>query len=450
MSNALVMWRQYICRACGLVYDEQTGDPDSGLAPGTRFEDIPDDWACPLCGVVKSDFEPYEPTAAAPVAATAATHIVDRRRGVVIVGGGIAGWSVAESLRKLDPEVPITLVTACDGDRYHKPELSIALSRRLDPEKLVRESSVQAAKRLRVKLMANTFAIGIAPGLRQLRTTRGKLRYTDLVLAQGAKPVLPPSLPANLCWRVNDLAGWSGLQRRLKEGPRRVVIVGAGMVGCEMAEDFTRAGHSVILIDLSRQPLAGLLPPRASERLHASFEAQGILFSGQTQVSEVTGTATGVKHIDTADGRTFECDEIVVATGLATESRLARGGALDFDRGIVVDPLTLRTSDEHIYALGDCISIDGAPCRFIEPMARQATVIAHAVLGLSGESYAHRPPVIRLKTKSLFVVVHGQPCADGQWRVLEEGPDVLRMQQVKSEIVVAELEMSAPAQKLAA
>ena len=49
-------WLVYICKACGLLYREEEGDPDSGLAPGTRFEDIPDDWMCPLCGVSKSDF----------------------------------------------------------------------------------------------------------------------------------------------------------------------------------------------------------------------------------------------------------------------------------------------------------------------------------------------------------------------------------------------------------
>ena len=55
------LWRQFICKACGLIYDEAEGDADSGIAPGTRFDDIPDDWACPLCGVTKADFEPYEP-----------------------------------------------------------------------------------------------------------------------------------------------------------------------------------------------------------------------------------------------------------------------------------------------------------------------------------------------------------------------------------------------------
>ena len=58
VSAAAAPWKQFLCRACGLIYDEEKGDPDSGIAPGTRFDDIPDDWVCPLCGVVKADFEP--------------------------------------------------------------------------------------------------------------------------------------------------------------------------------------------------------------------------------------------------------------------------------------------------------------------------------------------------------------------------------------------------------
>ena len=55
-------WKQFLCRACGWIYDEKIGDPDGGLPAGTRFEDIPDDWQCPLCGVTKRDFEPFTPT----------------------------------------------------------------------------------------------------------------------------------------------------------------------------------------------------------------------------------------------------------------------------------------------------------------------------------------------------------------------------------------------------
>ena len=54
------MKKKYYCTVCDWVYDPETGDPDSGIAPGTRFEDIPDDWACPVCGVTKEDFEIVE------------------------------------------------------------------------------------------------------------------------------------------------------------------------------------------------------------------------------------------------------------------------------------------------------------------------------------------------------------------------------------------------------
>lgn len=128
--------RTYICTICGWIYDEAKGDPDSGIAPGTRFEDIPDDWYCPLCGVTKADFElysPSSPSAQQPIVAPVITR--SRTDSIVILGGGTAGWSVARKLRELDATVPITLVTACSGDIYTKPELSVALSRNLTHEK---------------------------------------------------------------------------------------------------------------------------------------------------------------------------------------------------------------------------------------------------------------------------------------------------------------------------
>ena len=164
---AAAPWLKFICRVCGLIYDERVGDADSGLAAGTRWADIPQDWACPICGVGKADFEPLveaHVSAAAPVAggrrvaplkpdgnaaALAGSRTLDHRAegGVVIVGAGRAGWTVAQALREQGWAGPLTMVTACAGDVYDKPQLSVAVARGLDPTRLVRESAATAAAR---------------------------------------------------------------------------------------------------------------------------------------------------------------------------------------------------------------------------------------------------------------------------------------------------------------
>jgi rubredoxin-NAD+ reductase len=422
-------WRQYICRACGLIYDEAKGDEDSGLPPGTRFEDIPDDWSCPLCGVTKADFEPYEAPMAAVALAQPSVVTAGRQPGVVIVGGGAAGWAVAAALRALDPDASITLVTACAGDIYNKPELSGALSRGMSADGLRRETGDRAAARLGVRLLADIHAIAIDAGRGRLRTTGGIISYSHLVLAHGAKPALPRSLPPNLCWRVNDLGAWEQLRTRMGEAAQRIVIVGAGMVGCELAEDFARAGHGVTLLDVEARPLAGLLPPQASDRLLQGLTALGVRFRGAVAVTGVDRRSDGRLNVALDQGPTITADIVMAATGLATDPRLAESAGLLVDRGIVIDPASMRTSAPNIFALGDCVSIDGRPCRFIEPIADQAGAIARAITGDDRPAAGPAPLVIRLKTRSAPITIHGAPDPQGAWRVIQDSRDGLVMEQ---------------------
>lgn len=447
MDNSTSPYLQFICRACGLIYDEALGDPDSGLAPGTRFADIPDDWECPLCGVTKKDFEPFTPR---DIAVLPTGTGLPQDVGVIIVGAGLAGWSLAEAIRELDVEIPITLISACSGDRYHKPELSVALSRSMTSEKLVRETAEEAALRLRVRLMNNTFAVGLASHLNQLRTTRGILSYTKLVLAQGARSILPDNLPAELCWRINELRGWQGLQESLSQAPQRVAIVGAGMIGCELAEDIVKAGHEVTLINRRAYPLASLLPEKAGLRLLSSFMEIGITHLAETEVSEVKSNANAERRVIFKDGSSLLCDQVIAAVGLTTHDRLARHAGLEFDNGITVNPATLRTSNKDIYALGDCISLDGEPCRFVEPITHQSRTIAKGIVGSSVENYHHQQPVIRLKTRSLPVNLHGLPVPGVPWEILVDEQHELVMEQRQENGLVVKLEIKKPRDSKAA
>ena len=169
------------------------------------------------------------------------------------------------------------------------------------------------------------------------------------------------------------------------------------------------------------------LPRPAAERLAAGLGRIGVRFLGGRAVAKVERAAGGLR-LTTASGETIEADQIVAATGLATEPRLSRSGGLAFDRGIVVDPATMRTSAPNVYALGDCVSIDGAPCRFVEPIRGQAEAIASAILKREHPGYAHRAPVVRLKTRSAPIVIEGESAADGDWRVLRDDAEALIME----------------------
>ncbi|MDO8775909.1 MAG: FAD-dependent oxidoreductase [Burkholderiaceae bacterium] len=408
-------WQQYICHACGYIYNEADGDPDSGLAAGTRYCDIPEDWACPLCGVTKSDFEIYEPPSldalrakaqsCGPVPAAGQRH----RPGVVIVGAGRAGWQLAENLRARDAELPITLVTACAGDVYDKPLLSVAMARQLTDEKLVREAGTDAARRLNLRLLAHTHAIRICADAKQLRTTRGTLRYEHLVLAHGAQAALPPSLPASLCWRINHLTAYLQLRAALghvaEPGAKDVLIVGAGMIGSELANDLALGGHRITLLEVQSEPLARWQAEQAGQRVLNAWKDLPIRFVGGVKVAGVEKIGERIR-VSTECGQHFDAGQVIAATGLQTPSRLAQSAGLAWQNGIAVDPQTLRTSSPAIHAMGDCITINGQASRFIEPIARQAKTIAAAITACSPVPYEARPAIVRVKTTSMPLTLH--------------------------------------------
>ncbi len=417
MTAAPTPWQQYICHACGYIYNEANGDPDSGLAAGTRFADIPEDWACPLCGVTKSDFEIYQPPAfdalrtkevpsLGPVPSASQRH----RAGVVIVGAGRAGWQLVEHLRAVDTTVPITLVCACNGAVYDKPLLSIAMAREIGLDKLIRETGPDAAQRLHVRLMARTHAISINAAEKQLRTTRGTLRYDQLVLAHGAQASLPAPLKASLCWRINHLEAYLQLRAALGEvartGAKDVLIIGAGLIGSELANDLALGGHHITLLDTQAEPLARWQAERAGQHLLQSWKDLPIRFVGGVQVATIDKIGQRI-HLSTECAQHFEADHVIAATGLQTPSRLALSAGLAWHNGILVDPHTLCSSDPAIHAMGDCISINGLASRFIEPIARQAKTITAAITHCQAQPYdALRPVVVRVKTTSMPLTLH--------------------------------------------
>lgn len=210
-----------MCRACGFIYDEKLGDPDGGLPAGTRYEDIADDWVCPLCGVTKKDFEPFvyqNNGSIQPI-----MHEVNT--GVVVIGGGTAGWTAIEALRKLDKELPITLISADSADRYMKPQLSVAISQNKKLCDLITKSAKTLSQTLNINLVPHTFVINIDSDTKKIHTTRGDFDYTALILAIGSVPNLPSTLPPDNVWRINHIDMFANLQQKLDQNPVSISLL---------------------------------------------------------------------------------------------------------------------------------------------------------------------------------------------------------------------------------
>ena len=380
--------------------------------------------------------------------------------GIVIIGAGLAGWHVIDAIRAKDKDIPITLITADSGDRYHKPMLTMAISQNKRAADLVRATGVDAAKAAQVTLLANTHVTDIDATAQQLQlisalrsdpvyTNYATINYDKLVLAMGAHPIFPKSLPEELVWHVNHIERFGQLQEKLATGSQRVAIVGAGMVGTEIAEDLLKAGHQVTLIDLNDAPLSQMLPAKATARIAEAVKSQGINFLGGYQVSGITRINEGSNDVnndgklqvsyesvsssvENAEAQQFEpliVDHVIASTGLTVDDKLPTAAGVEFNRrtGIEVDAPTLRTTTANIYAIGDCLSINGVACRYVAPLRAQAATIADDILGLEHGGYEHKPPMIRLKNKAISVMVTGVPQANGNWQVTTESDDELIM-----------------------
>ena len=335
---------------------------------------------------------------------------------LVIVGSGLAAWTVVRELRKLDAHTSITLVTRDNGDFYSKPMLSNALSSGKTAAQLVSTTSAAMAEQHGVKLMAHAEVTAIDPTAATVHTNQGPVTYSRLVLALGADPVRLPLRgdAADQVLSVNDLQDYAAFRERL-QGARRVTVIGAGLIGCEFANDLIAAGYEVDVVDPGTQPLGRLLPTEAGRLLQQALSQAGVRFYFGTSVQAIHAKPQGLQA-ELADGQRLDTDVVLSAVGLRPRLALAQAAGLQTARGIAVNR-QLQTSQPDIYALGDVAEVDGQCLPYVMPLMQAArTLAAH----LAGQPVTLRYPAmpVVVKTPALAVVV--APLAagsSGQWQI---------------------------------
>lgn len=419
--------QSYICIACGWVYDPEQGDPDGGIAPGTAWDDIPDDWICPVCGAGKGDFEPIAaPTAIheAEAAEAAAATNTDQPP-VVIVGSGLAGYSLAKALRQLDATLPIIVITSDGGEVYTKPMLSNAFARNHEADDMVQMEAADLAVKLGIGIRTRTTVTEIDRdnSILKLSSHSGdeELQYDRLVMAIGADPRIFPVEGSEAVGisTVNDLDDYRNWRKRIRQG-ERILLIGAGLIGCEFANDLVDAGFEVMMVDPAPWPLARLLPQEIGDMLSSALEKSGCrLYLGRTVQRYTTMDAGYTAQLD--DGTPLVFDHALSAVGLTPRIALAKAAGLDVEQGILIDRM-MRTSDPQIYALGDCAQSEAGVLPFIAPLLTEAKILAAILTGDEKELRFPAMPVV-VKTPVLpLVLLPPQSGVEGEWRVeVEDG-----------------------------
>lgn len=357
-----------------------------------------------------------------PEATAAGSSVADA---IVIVGSGLAGYTLAREIRKRDQGVPIILITRDHGGYYSKPMLSNALSKRRAASALVIKSAIDMAKELNATILTRTVLSNIDPARRVLRLCVGtakqttELPYRALVLALGAEPVelkLEGSGAADLL-HVNDLDDYARFAARISAGALRVAILGAGLIGCEFANDLLNRGIQSTLLDTASHPLAALLPAQAANLFRERMEAAGISFRLGETARRVDWNGTCYEITSSANHMLY-ADLVLSAVGLRPRLSVAREAGIRTNRGIQTNAF-LETSEAGIYATGDCAEVAGLVLPYVAPIMHQAAALAASLTGTrSAVSYPPMPVIVKTPACPTSVCLPPGAClAEAAWTI---------------------------------
>lgn len=342
---------------------------------------------------------------------------------VVILGSGLAGYTLLRELRKLDSEVAITLISRDSGDFYSKPMLSNALAQGKTAATLVNTQAAEMAKQQNFTLLHHTEVSNIDSDHQRLQTSAGVIDYDRLVLALGADPIRLPLQgdAADAVLSVNDLDDYA-IFREAIVAKKHIAIIGGGLIGCEFANDLANAGFTVTVIDPTGYPLSSLMPERAGKQLLAPLTAAGVGWRFGVAVKAVDSVTAGYA-LTLTDDSTMHADVVLSAVGLRPRIELARAAGLTVNRGIVVDT-QLRSNDAAIYALGDCAEIAGRVQPFVLPIMHAARALAKLLTGEDTRvAFPAMPVVVKTPAHPVAVLPVARD-AKGAWKVLAEGQGI--------------------------
>lgn len=304
----------------------------------------------------------------------------------VIIGGGACGASAAARIRRLDESAEIIVlektgeisIANCGLPYYTSGVIN-------DREKMLVSSPEKFREWFNINVKLNTEVININPDEKFVETADGeKINYNKLVLAQGAKPFVPPveGIPEEKVFTVRTLFDADNIKSYIKEkGVRKAIVIGGGFIGVEMAENLNEMGLETTLIEQQNQILAPV-DYEIAAFLHNEMRDRGVELVLSDGVKKFNDNKVILNS-----SREIEFDIIIMAIGVRPEITLAKNAGLETARGIIVNE-NLQTSNPDIYAGGDGVEIkdfvtgENTLIPLAGPANRQGRIIADNICGI--------------------------------------------------------------------
>ncbi len=347
-------------------------------------------------------------------------------RRVVVIGNGMVGSRFAEELAAADPEVTLTVLGKEPVGAYNRVLLSSVVAGSKSQELL----SIEPAPHPRVVVRTGLAAVAIHAGRSVVEDAKGgEHPYDELVIASGSVARIPAiqgvadsrGLIAGV-FVLKDMADAQGIVAAAR-GAKRAVVLGAGVLGLEVATGLAARGIAVRLVHLAERLMERQLGWEASAVAQSSLLRLGIETHVGASISRVLTSRGRVTAVRLEDGAEVPTDLVVMCTGTIPETSLARVAGLDCERGIVVDS-TMRTSSEHIYAIGDCAQPPEGGKGLVAQGWEQARTLVGVLTGTDADRVAldSTADVVRVKAAGMAMVAMGV-CgdfdrADPRFRVL--------------------------------
>lgn len=316
---------------------------------------------------------------------------------IVIVGNNVAGTNLAKALRDADRNLEIDILTDEGMQYYPRPKLIDYLSGTVDEKALpFYPLDWYEKNNLRLHLRSKVEKIDLAG--KTVQVNGETLGYDKLVLATGSSSFLPPikGLPKERVFTLRTIDD-ARMIKQAAASSKHAVVIGGGLLGLESARAVCQTNPSlkVTVLEYAEHLLMRQLDHEGAKVLQRWIEELGTKVLTKAETEEILGAdeVTGVKL---KDGRTVDCDMIIVSAGTRANLGLAKDAGLKVNRGIVVDG-SLGTSHPDVYALGDVIELDGRTWGIIPPALDQAKVASKKILGLESPDYRGTVPSNTLK-----------------------------------------------------